>query len=313
MHYEITHRTIYSYATDVSVSHHVARLTPRTTASQRCVAHELAIDPNPALVTHHDDYFGNRTAFFTVASAHRKLSVTSHSRVEVLPHEAPLAVNTPPWETVRDSFPGNGASMPPEIWEYVFTSSLVPRLPALADYAAESFVAGRPLLDAVLDLMARLHRDFKFDPKATTVATPLEQVIRNRRGVCQDFAHFQIGCLRALNLPARYVSGYMETMPPPGKPKLAGADASHAWVQVFVPGAGWVDVDPTNNLLPSDRHIITAWGRDFDDVSPIRGVIVGGGKHELSVGVDVIPLAEPAVSAKSTMPPDKMMQSQQQQ
>jgi transglutaminase-like putative cysteine protease len=148
------------------------------------------------------------------------------------------------------------------------------------------------MLAAVLDLTRRMFNDFKFDPKATTIATPLEQVIKDRRGVCQDFAHFQIGCFRALGLPARYVSGYLETRPPPGKPKLAGADASHAWVQVFIPPAGWVDVDPTNNLLPSDRHVTVAWGRDFDDVSPIRGVIVGGGKHALGVAVDVTPLHE---------------------
>jgi transglutaminase-like putative cysteine protease len=184
----------------------------------------------------------------------------------------------------------NNSAVAPEMQEFVFPSSLIRRLPALGDYAAGSFVAGRPLLEAIMDLTRRIHGDLKFDPKATTVATPLEQVIRNGRGVCQDFAHFQIGCLRAIGLPARYVSGYLETLPPPGKPKLVGADASHAWVQAFVPPVGWIDIDPTNNLIASDRYITVARGRDFDDVSPIRGVIVGGGKHELSVGVDVTPL-----------------------
>lgn len=289
MLYEVIHRTSYAYNTDVSVSHHVARLTPRSLPGQSCLAHELVVEPNPSLVTHHNDYYGNRSTFFTVAGPHRALQVTARSRVEVAPRPAPLAAETPAWETVREASRVATSTFDLEVREAVFPSSLVPNLPALADYAAGSFAVGRPLLDAVLDLTRRIHGDFRFDAKATTTATPLEQVIRNRSGVCQDFAHIQIGCLRALGLPARYVSGYMETMPPPGRPKLIGADASHAWVQVFVPGAGWIDVDPTNNLLPSDRHIITAWGRDFEDVSPIRGVMVGGGRHVLYVGVDVLP------------------------
>ena len=294
MRYEITHRTAYAYTSDVSVSHHVARLTPGNLSFQRRLAHELTIEPNPSLITQRDDYFGNRTTFFSVAGAHRSLVVTSRSQVEMLPRATPVAADTPAWEAVRDLFRGHKAAAPTEVQEFIFPSAFVPRLPALAEYAAESFVAQRPLLEVILDLTRRMFQDFKFDPKATTIATPLQQVIKDRRGVCQDFAHFQIGCFRALGLPARYVSGYLETQPPPGKPRLAGADASHAWVQVFIPSTGWVDVDPTNNLLPLERHITVAWGRDFDDVSPIRGVIVGGGKHKLSVAVDVIPLNETA-------------------
>lgn len=290
MRYEIIHRTAYTYASDVSVSHHVARLTPRSLDFQRRIAQELTVDPNPALVTGREDYYGNRTTFFTVTGAHRELVVTSSSRVEILSRAVPEAATTPPWEWVRDSFSKFTDPSAIGAQEFIFPSSMIPRLPELAGYATESFPRGCPVLEGVLDLTARMSRDFKFDPKATTVATPLERVIKNRRGVCQDFAHFQIGCLRALGLPARYVSGYLETAPPPGKEKLAGADASHAWVQVFVPSLGWLDVDPTNNLLPSDRHVTVAWGRDFDDVSPIRGVIVGGGKHELKVSVDVTPL-----------------------
>lgn len=292
MRYEIIHRSAYAYTSDVSVSHHVARLTPRPLPFQRRLTHELTIEPNPSLLTHHDDYFGNRTTFFTVAGSHRSLVVTSRSQVEISPRATPLAGDSPSWEKVRDLFRGHAAAAATEVQEFIFPSAFVPRLAALADYAVESFPAQRPMLAAVLDLTRRMFHDFKFDPKATTIATPLEQVIKDRRGVCQDFAHFQIGCFRALGLPARYVSGYLETRPPPGKPKLAGADASHAWVQVFIPPAGWVDVDPTNNLLPSDRHVTVAWGRDFDDVSPIRGVIVGGGKHALGVAVDVTPLHE---------------------
>ena len=292
MRYEITHRTSYVYTSDVSVSHHIARLMPQTLPHQRCLDFQLAIEPKPSLVTHREDYFGNRATFFTVSGAHRTLVVTSRSRVELLPREKPAAAKTSPWEKVRDEFRGHETSSATEVQEFIFPSAFIPRLPALVDYAAESFVAERPLLEAVLDFTRRMFHDFKFDPKATTIATPLEQVFKNRRGVCQDFAHFQIGCFRALGLPARYVSGYLETLPPPGKARLVGADASHAWVQVFIPGAGWVDVDPTNNVLPSDRHISVAVGRDFEDVSPIRGVIVGGGKHELSVSVDVMPLKE---------------------
>jgi len=176
--------------------------------------------------------------------------------------------------------------------EFAFDSPLVPLDTPFTDYARESFPPGRNLLAAVLELTARIHRDFKFDPTATTVATPLARVLEQRRGVCQDFAHLQIACLRSLGLPARYVSGYLETVPPPGQAKLLGADASHAWVSFFCPGLGWIDVDPTNNLLPSMQHITLGWGRDYGDVSPIRGVLVGGEEHTLTVSVDVVALGE---------------------
>lgn len=292
MLYDITHRTAYAYSSDVSVSHHVARLTPRTLPFQNCLEHRFTFDPNAATTTHRDDYFGNRTSFFSIARAHRNLVITAQSRVEVLARECPTGRETIPWEMARTGLSAEGQVMSSDVREFTFPSTFVRRLNGLADYARESFLPDRPMLDAVLDLTRRIHSDFAFDSKATTVATPLEQVIQNRRGVCQDFAHFQIGCLRALDLPARYVSGYLETLPPPGAPKLAGSDASHAWVQVFIPPVGWVDVDPTNNVIPTDRHITVAWGRDFDDVSPIRGVIVGGGKHELSVAVDVIAIRD---------------------
>ncbi len=293
MRYQITHCTTYNYASEVSVSHHVARVAPRALPRQTCPTHDLAVDPAPSLTNARDDYFGNRAAFFTITGSHRRLVVTARSAVEVQPTPPLNGLATPPWESVRalftDASPAaNGGA---EAQEFVFPSTFVPRLSALADYAAESFPAERPTLVAVLDLTKRMRADLKFDPKATTVATPLEQVLRQRRGVCQDFAHFQIGCLRALGLPARYVSGYLETIPPAGQARLVGADASHAWVQAYIPPVGWIDVDPTNNVLPSDRHITVAWGRDFDDVSPIRGVIIGGGRHTLSVAVDVAPEA----------------------
>jgi transglutaminase-like putative cysteine protease len=177
--------------------------------------------------------------------------------------------------------------------EFIYPSPKIKSQADFANYATPSFSRDRPVLEAVLHLTDRIHREFKFDPKATSVATPLEDVLKSRRGVCQDFAQLEIGFLRSMGIPARYVSGYLETDPPPGRPKLAGADASHAWISFFCPGTGWIDVDPTNNLLPSHRHITVAWGRDYSDVSPIRGVILGSGEHSLKVAVDVIPMHEP--------------------
>jgi transglutaminase-like putative cysteine protease len=299
VNYEIVHRTVYEYSSDVSISQHVVHLTPRTLPGQQCLRHDLTVEPAAALVTSREDYFGNPTRFFTMAGAHRTLVVTARSEVVVYPRRWPAPEGTPAWELARyisDSVVG----LPLDVQEFVYPSTFIPSLSQLTEYARPSFTAGRPLLEAVLDLTRRVHTDFTFDPKATTVATPLEQVIERRRGVCQDFAHFQIGCLRALGLPARYVSGYLETLPPEGEAKLVGSDASHAWVQVFVPGSGWIDVDPTNNMLASDRHIIVAWGRDFDDVSPVRGIISGGDKHTLNVAVDVIP--RPAIGSASKAP-----------
>lgn len=298
MNYEIVHRTVYEYSSEVSVSHHVVHLTPRTLPGQQCLRHDLSIEPAPALITRRDDYFGNPTRFFTMAGTHRMLVVTARSEVAVHPRLWPAPEATPAWELARH-VSDNVGDLPLDVQEFVYPSALVPAMPALAEYARPSFSAGRPLLEAVLELTGRIHTDFVFDPKATTVATPLEQVIEKRRGVCQDFAHFEIGCLRALGLPARYVSGYLETLPPEGEAKLVGSDASHAWIQTFLPNFGWVDADPTNNVLASDRHIVVAWGRDFDDVSPVRGVISGGGKHLLKVAVDVIPRTLPGSASKS--------------
>lgn len=291
MNYEIIHRTVYEYSSEVSVSQHVVHLTPRNLPGQQCLRHELLVEPTPALVTSREDYFGNATSFFTMAGAHRTLVVTARSEVALYSRHWPAPEKTPAWERARGNA-NRTAGLTIEAQEYIYPSTLIPALPALSEYARPSFSAGRPLLEAVLDLTGRIFTDFTFDPKATTVATPLEEVIGKRRGVCQDFAHFQIGCLRALGLPARYVSGYLETLPPPGKTKLVGSDASHAWVQFFVPEHGWLEVDPTNNIMPSDRHIVVGWGRDFEDVSPIRGVISGGDKHTLNVAVDVTPLTE---------------------
>jgi transglutaminase-like putative cysteine protease len=249
--------------------------------AQECLGHELVVEPVAAVTTPYDDYFGNPVTFVGIQGAHKRLVIRARSTVVVHSPVIPATDSTPPWEAAADP-----AALAFEAVEFAFNGE--PRAPRGVDtYARVSFPAGRPLLAGVLDLTARIYGEFTFDPKATTVATPLADVFASRRGVCQDFARLEIACLRALGIPARYVSGYIETLPAPGKPHLVGADASHAWLTVYCPGSGWIAVDPTNNLLPSDRHITLAWGRDYNDVSPVRGVILGGGAHSLGVHVDV--------------------------
>ncbi len=287
MNYEIIHTTEYDYSDPVSVSHHVVRLGPRELPRQQCVQHDLQIKPAPAVTSTRTDYFGNTTVFFAMQGPHERLTVSARSKVSLSPASLPKLSETPPWETMLDR-----TKLPLDVVEFVFDSSLVKSSAELLAYAGPSFPINRPLLEAVGDLTRRIHDEFTFDPKATTVATPLTEVFKSKRGVCQDFAQLEIACLRSLGLPARYVSGYLETVPPAGKPRLVGADASHAWLSVYCPGNGWIDVDPTNNLFPSDTHVTLAWGRDYSDVSPIRGVILGGGEHSLRVGVDMVQLGE---------------------
>jgi transglutaminase-like putative cysteine protease len=250
----------------------------------------MTIEPVPALTDSYQDYFGNIVNFVSIEGPHRQLVVDSLCEVEVAPRSIVDPEATPAWDSVRELCRGDVYNSAGEACEFCFPSPLIPLLPELSSYATPAFPVDKPLLEAAIDLMGRIHADFEFDPAATTVATPLQQVFRQRRGVCQDFAQFQIACLRALGLPARYVSGYLETAPPPGKPKLVGADASHAWVQLWCGESGWIDLDPTNNLLPGERYITLAWGRDFADVSPLRGVLVGSGSHQLKVAVDVTPV-----------------------
>lgn len=292
MIYDLTHTTTYKYVNSVSLSHHILRLHPRDLDHQKCLRNRLQIQPNAGVMQSHRDYFGNEVTFMTVEGPHKHLVITSRSSIELHPGAAPKSDETPAWETVRELCLATGSNETVEAREFMFASPRIKPLPEFAQYAKPSFAAGRPILEAVLDLTDRIHGDFKFDPKATTVATPLEQVMKTRRGVCQDFAHFEIACLRAMSIPARYISGYLETDPPPGQPRLAGADTSHAWISFYCPGTGWIGVDPTNNLLPSTRHITLAWGRDYSDVSPVRGVILGSGEHTLKVAVDVIPSGE---------------------
>ncbi len=292
MQFDVVHHTRYRYPTGISVAHHVARLTPRIHPHQHLVRHKLEIEPSPALLREREDYFGNRATYFAVEGIHQSLSLSASTRITISPPVLPSAASSPPWETVAFAFNGDGRGSWAET-EFVQDSPLIRRNNDRADYGRESFPAGRPILDGVLALSHQIHSDFKFDPNATTVATPLDVVFRTRRGVCQDLAQILIGCLRSLDLPARYVSGYIETLAPPGMDRLRGADASHAWVSAFIPGSGWVDVDPTNNLLVCDRHVTVAWGRDYSDVSPLRGVVVGSGEHSLEVAVDVVRVGSP--------------------
>jgi len=291
MIYCVRHRTTYTYADPVSVSHHIVRLTPRDLARQTCRSSAISVFPAPPVTaTTHTDYFGNPVTSFTLQEPHNKLTVEATSELEVHSVDAPDLSRSPSWESVRDSVPGDHSSDGLIAYQYVFESQRIKANPELAAYARVSFTESRPLLEAVRDLTRRIHQDFRFDAKATEVNTPVETVFEKRCGVCQDFSHFQIACLRSLGLPARYVSGYLRTLPPPGRARLIGADASHAWCSVWCPVSGWVDFDPTNDCIPSDGHITVAWGRDYSDVSPIHGVLLGGARHTLEVGVDVMPM-----------------------
>jgi transglutaminase-like putative cysteine protease len=293
MKYRLTHRTTYTYEGSVTVSHHLARLAPRTLPSQRCPWHELEIFPSPVGRGVHLDAFGNATAYFEVEGKHDKMQVIARSLVEVFPTQHPDPASTPPWEQIRDASQVEKLTPGSEAGAFRFSSPMVPLGKSFAQYAAVEFTPGRPVLAAVLGLTQRIYSEFKFDPRATDVSTSVSEVLKKRAGVCQDFAHLMLACLRSLGLPARYVSGYLETIPPPGKARLTGADASHAWISVFCGERdGWIDADPTNNVLPSERHITVAWGRDFSDVSPLRGVTLGAGGQTLAVAVDVMPVAE---------------------
>lgn len=290
MIYKIVHRTTYKYKHAVSVGNHVACLRPRSLPNHQVARSELLIQPTPVTRTERVDYFGNRLCFFTIREPHRELVVEARSEVIVEDSVTRLPKVSLPWEEAAKSLPSDRSRECLEAYQFEFESPRIRQRPEFAAYAEQSFTPGRSLAEALLELTARIHKDFRFDSKATTVRTPTEEVFRKRRGVCQDFAHMQIACLRSLNLAARYVSGYLRTYPPPGRPRLVGADASHAWVSVYCPGFGWLDVDPTNNLVPSDGHVTLAWGRDYGDVSPLRGLILGGGAHRLAVSVDMEPV-----------------------
>ncbi|MEQ1529908.1 MAG: transglutaminase family protein [Methylococcales bacterium] len=312
MKYRITHSTYYHYSQPVGLCQNEARLQPRNFWRQSCDYSHFDIAPTPMDFRERVDFYGNRVAYFAIQQPHTKLTVTAISEVTLFPRQNNLDLsNQIPWEQVRNLFietplpvqtqtqnqSGQTQQQSQEqsldildARQYLLDSPMVSANNELADYALPSFSSNRPLVQVVRDLMQRIHTDFTYDPSFTTIATPLSEVLSHRRGVCQDFAHLAIACLRAYGIAARYVSGYVETVPEPGKQRLVGADASHAWFSVYIPGTGWLDFDPTNNSVPVDQHITLAWGRDFADVTPLKGIAFGGGQHTLSVSVDVLRL-----------------------
>jgi transglutaminase-like putative cysteine protease len=291
MEYKVTHATKYVYTESVPVCHNVVRLTPRETGGQRCRYHQIFTTPSPANRSKRIDYFGNPVDYFSIQEPHIGLTVTASSRVDVEPRPEMIPSETVAWQQIRDRLREDRSAEVLDAYQFVFDSPSIRSDPRLLEYAQPSFAEDRPILEAAIDLIGRIHGDFQYDSKATTVSTELLDVIQIRRGVCQDFAHVAIGSLRSLGLAARYVSGYLRTTPPPGKPRLIGADASHAWLSVYCGPGGWIDLDPTNNVLVGTDHITIAWGRDYSDVCPIQGVFVGGGSHSMSVSVDVVPVA----------------------
>lgn len=287
-HYRIQHITKYAYTEPVAVGHNLIRLAPLEGPLQQRRSYRLLVIPEPTDSIIRQDAFGNQVDYFSIEEAHRGLTLSATSDLVVTNKACPLP--GPGWETVRDSLPHLSSNDLIQPYQFTFQSALVPTEATYANYATLAFTPGRPIVDAVRDLTSRIHRDFDYDPHATTVSTPIKEAFEKRAGVCQDFAHVAIACLRSIGLSARYVSGYLRTLPPPGKPRLIGADASHAWLSVYCGEVGWIDTDPTNDKLMNNDYVTIAYGRDYADVCPIQGVYVGGGSHTMSVSVDVAPI-----------------------
>jgi transglutaminase-like putative cysteine protease len=287
MAYRVSHTTAYEYTEPVSVCHNEARLTPRTTEHQRLVRSQLLVDPGVQTMDQDRDYFGNVVHYFALTETHRMISVTAVSDVELEPFEVPELAASEPWEEVRDALRAGHSREVLVGREFTFDSPHARPDAALVAYATPSFEPGRPLFEAVLELTKRIKEDFEYRPGSTSVATPLSEVLATRRGVCQDFAHLEIAMLRGLGLSARYVSGYVYNRPE-GETGRPAMDASHAWLGVYSPRLGYLDFDPTNGSIPTHEHVTLGWGRDFSDVSPLKGVILGGGNHAVRVGVDVV-------------------------
>lgn len=292
MLYDVRHETRFRYTGAVSISHQLLKLRPRRSTRQNVVSSELAIAPGASVRRDWTDYFGNEVEFLTVQEPHRELVITSTSKVEVLPGMNIMLDFSPAWEVVAQSMQTPTTTEALGASQYCFESPYVDIRAEIREFTLETFDAGRPLLEAAMALTSRIYEEFAYQGGVTDVSTPVGRVLELKKGVCQDFAHFEIACLRAIGLPARYVSGYLMTHPPQGRDKLKGADESHAWLSVWCPELGWVDFDPTNNLIPNLEHITVAWGRDYGDVSPVSGFIFGGGKHEVNVAVDVMPVAQ---------------------
>ncbi len=293
MIYRIRHLTHYEYEKPVSLCYNQAYLLPRDTDYQTCLGSNVKISPFQTVGQRHIDYFGNQAFHFSLEQPHKELivDVESEIRIHESKYQRAMDLNLDLGATCSQALIAMQQSRDYavlEAREFVLDSPMIRAAEGLRDYAKTSFSDDRPLLSAVRELNQRIFQDFTYDPKATSIATPLAEVLKQRRGVCQDFAHLAIGCLRSLGFPARYVSGYLETLPPPGQEKLVGSDASHAWFAIYSPTEGWFEFDPTNNNMAGERHITTAWGRDYADVSPMKGVFFdGGGKQKLNVSVDV--------------------------
>jgi len=274
VNYSINHKTIYNYLEPVSLCHNMLRLVPRDTGKQVCKSVTVKIQPEPDNLREYEDFFGNKVIYFSIEKEHAQLTVNVHSEIEKKAAS----------DGVGLAEDGQEAE---EISQFIFETPMTAWSEEIEAYARISFQPGRPVPEAAGDLMHRIYTDFDFTPGFTTISTPLAVVMRERKGVCQDFAHLAIACVRSVGLPARYVSGYIETIPPPGVEKLIGVDASHAWFSVYISPLGWVDFDPTNDMLPGDQHITIGWGRDYADIAPMKGIIISSGSHGLAVSVDV--------------------------
>ncbi|MGJ8685978.1 MAG: transglutaminase family protein [Spongiibacteraceae bacterium] len=288
MKYQVRHTTFYKYSGTVNQCYNLAYLLPRATHGQKVLRSELRIKPQAINIDNRQDYFGNIVSNFSIESPHTELEVTVESLIEKEDvNNMRLEIGISCAEVLtRLAQASNNEDIAAS--EFLYESPMIPHSPELADFGRDLFEPGKPLMAAVRELSERIYKEFQYDPSFTTVATPLTELMAAKRGVCQDFAHLAIGCLRSLGYPARYVSGYLETLPPPGETKLEGADASHAWFAAYAPGEGWQDFDPTNNAIPAEQHLTTAWGRDYSDVTPLRGVVFGGGNQStMDVSVDV--------------------------
>jgi transglutaminase-like putative cysteine protease len=294
MRYRIRHTTTCTYTHDIQHAQHTLHMNPRRLPRQTFFVNKITIEPPPERLTEHVDYFGNPITYLAMETPHRKLMVQVDFEVDVAPPPDLDIAATPSWESLSDAIRYGHDSAARDASLFAFASAMIPPLPALRAYAEPSFTPGRPVGEAAFDLITRIYGEFVYDPVATTIATPLTEVLSTRRGVCQDFAHLAIGCLRTMGLAARYVSGYLRTLPPPGRERLIGADATHAWLSVWCGGDSWLDLDPTNGTRGSTDMVSLAWGRDYDDVSPMRGVLIGGGSQDLIVEVDVAPLEDSA-------------------
>ena len=289
MRYRVHHETVYEYAEPVDLASHMIHLSPRPLPYQRVISARVTAEPEPSRASVALDYFGNDVRLMFIDRPHARFGVLLEAVADVRFPAAPRAEATPAWEQVAAAGQ-RGGGLAWEAAEFAFPSEMAPADPGAGAYAAISFPAGRSVLAGLLDLTARINKEFSFRPGVTTIQTPVSRVLAQRAGVCQDFTHLMIAGLRSLGLPARYVSGYLRTRPPPGQVARRGADQSHAWVGCWLgPEHGWIDLDPTNNLVVSEEHVVLAWGRDYGDVSPIRGVILGGGHHTLNVSVTLEP------------------------